>query len=205
MGASHLANVLGITAVATERCHQDADTGVMRDEQPQHDVVEVLSMLPTLPSGDVDDRFRGLLIAVGAPIDVNTGAIEMRQAGRECQALRSGRGHEAVEFGHAIAIEGIQGPTEGVIVAWPGSPAGRQQSGGGLVLEEAGHKVARLGDQPPALEHHRVDRFTHGQVPHCRIVLGGLVDTVATAAFVDHASDKAEGVQDLATVRGLIG
>ena len=64
-------------------------------------------MIPTVPSGDVDDLFRGLLIAVVAPIDMNTGAIARRTAGRESQALRRGRGHEAGEFGHAIAIEGL--------------------------------------------------------------------------------------------------
>ena len=147
-------------------------------------------MIPTIPSGDVDDRFRGLLIAVGAPIDVNAGASEMRQAGRECQALRSGRGDEAVKCGHAIAIEGLQGPIEGVIVEWPGSHAGRHQSGGGRVLEEAGHQGERLVDQPSSMEHPRVDRFTHGQVPHVWMLLGSVVDHVANTEFVEHAATR---------------
>jgi hypothetical protein len=205
MGAYHLANVLGITAVATERFHQDGDTGWMLDDQLPHDLVAVRSMLPAGAPGHVDDRCRGLLVAVVAPIDMNPGAIAMRNAGRKAQARRSGRGHEAGECGHSIAIEGSQGPPEGVIVEWPGSHAGRHQSGGGLVLEDARHEGERLVDTPQAIEPPRVDRFTHGEVPHVRMLWGGLVDHVAKAEVVDHASDKAEVVQDLAMVRGLIG
>jgi hypothetical protein len=127
---------------------------------------------------------------------MNTGAIEMRQAGRKSQAVRSGRGNEAVEYGHSIAIEGIQDPPEGVRVELPGSHAGRNQSGGRLVLEEARHEGERLVDTPQFIEPHRFDRFTHGEVPQFRILLGGLVDNVANAEFVEHASH---------TVRGLLG
>jgi hypothetical protein len=62
MGASHRAQVLGGTAVATERVQQDGDPRVRLDDQLQHDVVEVRAMLPTVTAGDVDDLFRGLLI-----------------------------------------------------------------------------------------------------------------------------------------------
>jgi hypothetical protein len=208
MGAYHLANVVGITAVATKRFHQDGDTCLMLDAQLQHDLVEVRSMIPTVTAGDVYDLVRGLIVAVVTLIDMNTGAIAMRNAGRTSQALRSGRGgrgHEAEELGHFRDLEGLQGPTDGVIVEWPGSHAGRHQSGGGLVLEDARHEGERLVDTPKSLAHHRVDRFTHGEVQQFRMLLGGVVDRVAHAEFVEHASDKAEVVQDLATVRGLSG
>jgi hypothetical protein len=108
-------------------------------------------------------------------------------------------------FGHLRGIEGLQGPTEGVIVALFRNNAGRHQAVGGLMLEKPGDEVERLIDQPQAIEHHRFDRFIHGEVPQFRVLWRGLVDDVAHAEFVEHASDKAKVVQDLATVRGLIG
>ena len=51
-----------------------------------------------------------------------------------------------------------------------------------------------------AIEHHRFDGITGGEVPHFRVLLGGLVNDVANAEFVEHASDEAEVVQDLAAV-----
>ena len=81
-------------------------------------------MIPTVAPGDVHDLLLGLLVTVVAPIDMKTGAIEMGKARRQAQALGSGRGNEAVEFRHASSIEGIQGPTEGVIVELLGSNAG---------------------------------------------------------------------------------
>jgi hypothetical protein len=59
MGAYHLANVSGLTAVAPERLHQDGKTRLMLDDQRQHAVVEVRMMIPMVPSGEVDDLFRG--------------------------------------------------------------------------------------------------------------------------------------------------
>jgi hypothetical protein len=73
------------------------------------------------------------------------------------------------------------------------------------VLEEARHKVERLADTPSSIAHQCVDRFTHGEVPHVRIVVGSLINHVANAECVEHASDKAEVAQDLAMIRGLIG
>jgi hypothetical protein len=58
---------------------------------------------------------------------------------------------------------------------------------------------------PQAIEHHRFDRFTHRKVPQFRVLLGRLVNDAANVKFVEHASHKAEVIQDLATVRGLVG
>jgi hypothetical protein len=44
-----------------------------------------------------------------------------------------------------------------------------------------------------------------GEVPHFRVLLGRLIEDVANAECVEHASDKAEVVQDLAPIRGVIG
>src|SRR5262245_22047832 len=71
--------------------------------------------------------------------------------------------------------------------------------------EESGDDVERLIDEPQAIEHHRFDGFPHGEVSHFRVLTGRLVDDVTNAKFVEHACDKAEVIQDLATVSGLVG
>ena len=73
------------------------------------------------------------------------------------------------------------------------------------MLEEPGDQGERLIDLPQAIQHHRVDRFPHRQVPQVRVVLGRLVNDAANVTFIEHASHKAEVIQDLATVRGLVG
>jgi hypothetical protein len=103
-----------------------------------------------------------------------------------------------------MGIEGVQGPTQGVIVELFGDHAGGNQARGGLILKKPGDKVERLIDSPQAIEHHRFDGFPDSEVPHFRILVGGVIEDVANAEFVEHASDKAEVVQDLAAVRGLI-
>jgi hypothetical protein len=81
MGANRLANVLGITAVATERLHHDGNACLMLHHQLQHDLVYVRPMILAVPSGDVHDPFLGLFVAVVASIDMNARAIEMSKAG----------------------------------------------------------------------------------------------------------------------------
>jgi hypothetical protein len=72
-------------------------------------------------------------------------------------------------------------------------------------LEKPGDEVERLINKPQAIEPHRFDGFTHGEVPQFRVLVRGSVDDGAQAAGVEHASHKAEVVQHLATVRGLLG
>ena len=64
---------------------------------------------------------------------------------------------------------------------------------------------ARLGETPPAIPHHRVDGFPDGEVPPCRVVVGGVVADVTTAECVDQARDQAEMVQQWAPGRGVVG
>ena len=61
--------------------------------------------------------------------------------------------------------------------------------------EQPGDEGARLREPPQAMAPQRVDRFTHGEGPHGRVVWRGWVD----------ASAQAQGVHDLATGRGGIG
>ena len=72
----------------------------------------------------------------------------MGKAGCKTQGLSSASGNEAVEFGHAIGIEGIQGSTEGVIIELFGRNARRNQSIGGFIVEESGDQVEGLIDKP---------------------------------------------------------
>ena len=81
-------------------------------------------MIPAVPSGHMNDLFLRLLVTVVAPIDMNARALEMGKAGCKPQALGSGRGNQAVERSHPIGLEGLQGPTEGLIVELFGSHTG---------------------------------------------------------------------------------
>ena len=73
------------------------------------------------------------------------------------------------------------------------------------MLEESGDQIERLIDEPQAIEHHRFDGFPYSKVLHFGVVVGGVVKDVANAEFVEHASDKAEVVQNVALVHGLVG
>ena len=175
------------------------------DNQVRHRLVEVQSLIPTVAPGDMPDVLIRLLVAIVAPIDMNTGAIEMCNAGRQAQALRRGRRHEAAQFGHPSGIEGLQGPTQGVIVELRGSHAGRNELRGRLVRKEARREVEHLVDQPQASEHHCLDGFTLGAASRVRVLVRGVVEDVAYAELVEHASHKAEVVQHVAAVRGMVG
>jgi len=77
----HRAKVSGLTAMTTARWHQHRHTRVMHHHQCPHDVVQVRPMIPAVPPGDGHALYRGCFIAVVAPIDMNTGALDMGQAG----------------------------------------------------------------------------------------------------------------------------
>ena len=124
VGTDFLAKRLDITAVATERLHQEGDPCLMLDDQLQHDLIEVRPMISAVPAGDVHDLLLQLLITVVASIDMKTCTVEMGKAWRKVQALGSGCRQEAVEFGHPVGIEGIQGPTESIIVELVGATRG---------------------------------------------------------------------------------
>jgi hypothetical protein len=49
-------------------------------------------------------------------------------------------------------------------------------------------------DKPQAIEHHRFDGFSHREVPHFWVLVGGVVEDGANAEFVKHASNKTEVV-----------
>jgi hypothetical protein len=143
-----------------------------------------------VPSDAVHDRVRGLCVAGVTSLDRNAWAIERRHAGHEAPALGSGRGQEAGECGHPIGIAGLQGPTEGVIVERCGHHTGRHQSRGGLLLAPPGDEVERVMHTPQAMAYPRLDRFTHGEVPHGRVLWRGLIDDAAQAECVEPAATR---------------
>ena len=77
MGMNHLAERLWITAIATERLHEYRKARLGLDDQFQHDVVEVRAMIATIALGQVNDLFRGWLVAVIAPIDMKTRPLKV--------------------------------------------------------------------------------------------------------------------------------
>jgi hypothetical protein len=162
-------------------------------------------MIPALAAGQVYDLRVGFSFAVRAAIDVEAGRVEMGKARSQSEALGSRRRNETVKLRHARGIEGIQDPAESVIVELFGGNAGRNKPVGGLILEEPRDQGECVIDKSQAIEHHGFDGFTHGEVPHFRVLVGRLIEDIANTEFVEHASDKAEVVQNLATVCGGVG
>src|SRR6266511_4555962 len=131
-------------------------------------------MISAVAAGDVNNLRLGLLPTVITAVDVKARAIEMHKGRGSSQTFRRGGGNEAVECRHPIVIEGVQGTTESIIIELGGDHAGRNEAGGGLILEEPGDEVERLIDKSQAIEHH------------------GFVNDIANAKFVKHARDEAE-------------
>jgi len=80
-------------------------------------------MVAAIPAGDMHDLLRRFLITVVTPIDMKARAIKMGKARRQPSALGRRRSNETIELGDSIAIEGIQGPTQGIVVELVGSHA----------------------------------------------------------------------------------
>jgi hypothetical protein len=78
---------LYVTPIPTAGLHEHGNTGLVFDDQVQPHLVEVWSLIPTVAAGDVHDVCLRLLVTVVAPIDVKTGASEMRKAGSKAQTL----------------------------------------------------------------------------------------------------------------------
>ena len=192
MVLDNLAELVRITASATQRFPQERNASLVLDDQLQHALMQIGPMIPAVALGDVHNLGVRGRIAVLATITMKARTVEMGKAGRKAQTLGGRRRYETVEFRYPVVLEGIQGTSEGIIVELCGGNAGRNESVGGLILEEPRDEGARLIDKPQAIEPHRFDGFTHGEVPHFRVLLGGLVDDVANAEFFKHTCNEAE-------------
>jgi integrase len=196
----HLAELVRLTAMATQRWHQDRNAGLVLDHELQHHVVEVRPMIPAVASGDVHDLRIGLFLPVITAVDVQAGAIEVGKGRGSSQTHGRGGGHETVECRDPVVIEGIQGTTEGIIIELFRGDAGRHESRGGLMLEAPGDEIERLVDTPQAIEHHRVDGFPDGEVSQFRVLWCRLVYDVAHAKLINQARDEAKVIEDLTAV-----
>jgi hypothetical protein len=93
MVRDELAEVLRITAIATERLHQHRHTGRVFNKQVEPHLVEIRALLPTRAAGEVNDVLLGLRITVVAAIDMQARAIEVSKS-RTCE-VRGGITEEA--------------------------------------------------------------------------------------------------------------
>jgi hypothetical protein len=73
--ADDLAECFAIVTITTEGLHQHRDPGLVLHDQCQHHVVEVGTMVPTLPLGDVHDVVVRGRSAVLPAIDMETWAL----------------------------------------------------------------------------------------------------------------------------------
>ena len=192
MVSDELAEVLRITAIATERLHQHRNTGLVFNNQVEHHLVEVRSLIPTIAAGDVNDVLIGLLITVVAAIDMKARAIEVGKAGRQSQALGRSRGNEAVECRHPIGVERIQSTAERVIIEMARLNAWGNEARDGLIVEKMGHEVELLIEKAQAVKDHGFDRMTYSHNPHFRVLLGGSINDFSDAEFFKHPRDQAQ-------------
>ena len=196
-----LAERLGITAMTTERWHEERNTSLVRDAQLPHHVVQVRPMIPTLAVGKVHDLVVGGLSAVRTAINMEAGAIEVCAGGGKAQALGGGGRTEAVECRHAIVVERLQGTPERVIVERTGLNGRRNEPRERCILQEMRHEGALLVDEAQAVEDHGLDRMAGGHNTHARVLLGGFIHALSDAEFFKHPCNQAKVIQDLCTVR----
>jgi hypothetical protein len=196
----HLAQLVGITAMATERLHQDRETGLMLHAQLPHDWVQVGAMRPTLAVGEVHALFGGGLLAVRAAIDMEAGGIEMGEGRCKAQALGRRGGNEAVERGQPRLVPRIEGASAGVIIAITGLNAWGNETRERLMVEKMGHEGELLVDEAKAVQDHGFDRMAYGDQTHCRIWRGRLIHDLGDAEFFEPTCDKAQMISDLRAV-----
>jgi hypothetical protein len=54
------------------------------------------------------------------------------------------------------------------------------------------HEVELLVDEAQAVEDHRLDGMAGGDHPHCRVLLGGLINNLSDAEFFKHPRDQTQ-------------
>ena len=200
-----VAELVPIAAGATEWRQQHRNPRLVLDDPLEHDVVHIGALIPTIATRDVHDLFVRGLVAVVAPVHMEAGRIERRTCGGEAQPWGGGRCYQALECGHTVCIERLQGTPHGVIMELCRDNTGRNAARGGRIVEESRDEGARVIDTPQAIAHQRFDGCTSREIPHCRVLLGRSIKDLPNAECVAHASDKAAVVQDLATVYRVVG
>jgi hypothetical protein len=57
------------------------------------------------------------------------------------------------------------------------------------MVEEPGNPGKGLMDIPQAMEHQRIDRLTHGEIPQCRVLMGGLINMTCDKKAISRQVD----------------
>lgn len=78
------------------------------------------------------------------------------------------------------------------------------ESGGRLMMEKLGYQVEGLLDKAQAVKHHRLDGMACRHPTHLGVLLRRSVNDVTNAEFVKHACDKAQMIQHLRALEGLL-
>jgi hypothetical protein len=195
------AEVLRVTTLPTAGLHQHGNPGVVFDNQVQHHLIAVGALIATVAAGNMDDRLLRLLVTVVAAIDMNTGAIEMGQAGRKPQTCGSGRGKEAVEFRHPVIVKRIPRTAERVIIAMVRLNTRGDASRERLVLKKMRHQGKPLVDKAQAIQDHGFDGMACSDNPHCRVVLRCLINNLSDTKCFKHACDEPQVISNLRAVR----
>lgn len=113
-----------LTALATQRLHQERHARLVLDEQLPQDLVQIGSMIPAGAAGQGHNvGVRGLL-AVLAPSNLQARTVEMGKAGRQAQTRGGRRRSEPVECRHPGGKEAIHGTPEGIIMERCGGNTG---------------------------------------------------------------------------------
>jgi hypothetical protein len=162
------------------------------DAQLEPDLMQVGSMVPALATGHVYDRCLGGLGALGAPIDMATGALKMGKAGCQPQAL-GGRGRDAtVEFRDPIGLAGIYSPAQRIVMELRGGDRWGDEPRGRWMVDKVRDEGQWVVHTAETVEDHRLDGLPGRHEAHGRILLGRLVNDLAQTECFKHASDKAK-------------
>jgi hypothetical protein len=176
----------------------------MLHHQVQQDVVELRAMIPAIAAGEVHAVGVRLRPTIGAAIDLKAGAFEMaKRRGPPQPSGRSG-GQEPRERCHPIRSQCLQGAPESLIMAGVGVARWRQPPVSGVVVKNHRAHVEVVVHNASAMEDHGLDGVPDRHTSPLGVVRRPWVDDAATTAFVEHASDQAEMVQHVATVRGVV-
>ena len=190
MVGDELAEVVRVTTLPTEGFQQHGNTGLVFDHPVQQHLVEVRALVPTVAAGDVDDVLLRLLVTVIPPIAMAARPIALGACWGQASALGRRGGPEAVEFGHPLGVERLQGTAERIIVAMTGWNARSDEARERHMLKKMRPEVELLGAEAQAVEAQRLDRMAGGDNPQFRGLLGGLINDLRDAEFFKHARDQ---------------
>src|SRR5262245_22390746 len=149
-------------------------------------------MVTTVALGDVNDLiFRGLGTIVAA-IPMEARCVEMSKSCGQGQALGGLGRNETGEGGDAIAVEGLQGAPEHVIIEMGSANARANEPLWGFVMKKARDQVELLIHKAQPIEDHRFDGLAEGDGALGGILGNDAVNDCPNPQFLIHSCYKAE-------------